>query len=113
MKPGEMRTADKDGVDFRETGDTTRDASMKTIYNSLVSDATAPAELVFKRAKAIEAGVLETFGDSNGLPDKAYRDRMRTLCFNLKDKKNPDLRRAVIEGDIDAAKLVTMSQQVR
>ena len=86
---------------------------MKTIYNSLVSDATAPAELVFQRAKAIEAGVLETFGDSNGLPDKAYRDRMRTLCFNLKDKKNPDLRRAVIEGDIDAAKLVTMSQQVR
>lgn len=44
--------------------------------------------------------------------DQAYRQKMRSLSLNLKDKNNPALRAAVVDGSIAAEKLVFMSAQV-
>ena len=40
---------------------------------------------------------------------KAYSDKARSLVFNLKDPKNPDLRFYVMTGQLEPLQLVTMS----
>jgi len=42
---------------------------------------------------------------------KEYKAKFRQLSFNLKDPKNPDLRRSVSDGVIDPATLVEMSPE--
>eukprot|EP01116_Phalansterium_solitarium_P019214 TRINITY_DN5302_c0_g1_i1.p1 TRINITY_DN5302_c0_g1~~TRINITY_DN5302_c0_g1_i1.p1 ORF type:complete len:307 (-),score=38.31 TRINITY_DN5302_c0_g1_i1:189-1109(-) len=40
-----------------------------------------------------------------------YRSKHRSLSFNLKNPKNPELRQSVMNGVIDPARLVTMSSE--
>lgn len=40
-----------------------------------------------------------------------YRNKVRSLSLNFKDKNNPDLRARAIEGDITAHQLVRMSNE--
>jgi transcription elongation factor S-II len=40
-----------------------------------------------------------------------YKTRMRTIIFNLKDKKNPELRRRVVLGEVSPEDLVVMSSE--
>ena len=47
-------------------------------------------------------------------PDVAkYRNKMRSLYLNLKDKANPMLREAVVSGDLSVEKFCVMTSQVR
>jgi len=48
---------------------------------------------------------------SGGASSKDYKAKFRTLSFNLKDSKNPDLRRAVLNGQVAAADLLTLSPE--
>lgn len=43
----------------------------------------------------------------NGVIQKAYFDRARTLIFNLKDNKNPEFRYKILEGGLTPIDLVT------
>lgn len=58
-------------------------------------------------AAAVETAVYNMY------PDMAsdYAAKVRSLAFNLKDANNPDLRRAVLAGDVTAEQLVTMSPE--
>ena len=38
-----------------------------------------------------------------------YKDRYRSLIFNLRDAKNPQLRQRVLQGEVDPHQLVRMS----
>jgi transcription elongation factor S-II len=40
-----------------------------------------------------------------------YKARMRTIIFNLKDKKNPELRRRVVLGEISPEDIAVMSSE--
>jgi transcription elongation factor S-II len=40
-----------------------------------------------------------------------YKTRMRTIIFNLKDKKNPELRRRVVLGEVSPEDLAVMSSE--
>ena len=40
-----------------------------------------------------------------------YKNKYRTLLFNLKDAHNPELRARVLMGDIPPAKLVRMTSE--
>lgn len=106
--------------------DKTRDKCMELIYDALCSDSTARAsspffdglygwarqrtapDLIFKRAQAIEEG---TYSGCDSETSASYKAKMRSLYLNLKDKNNPQLRLAIIEGDIPADKLHSMSPQ--
>ncbi|KAK9830781.1 hypothetical protein WJX74_006949 [Apatococcus lobatus] len=59
-----------------------------------------PAEL----ASAIEAALLKHYGGVT----KDYKLKLRTISANLKDPKNPALRRRVLVGDINPDALVRM-----
>ncbi|GFH18779.1 transcription elongation factor S-II, partial [Haematococcus lacustris] len=50
------------------------------------------------------------FAQSRGV-NQQYKAKFRSLSFNLKDPKNPDLRARVLEGDIEAQELVEMSAE--
>ncbi|TFY59371.1 hypothetical protein EVG20_g7814 [Dentipellis fragilis] len=101
------RTAKSDGVKLDATGDKTRDKCMELIYDALAFDSGAPSELIFSRAKAIESAVLTDQRSTNA----AYKNKIRQLIVNLKDKNNPGLRESVTSGDIPASKFAKMTSQ--
>lgn len=62
-----------------------------------------PENLAFK----IEAELFTLFGEVN----KKYREKGRSLLFNLKDRNNPDLRERVMSGEISPERLCSMSAE--
>jgi transcription elongation factor S-II len=59
-------------------------------------------------AAAIEAAMFKEFG---GAASKDYKAKFRQLSFNLKDPKNPDLRRSVLSGETEPAELLKMDAE--
>ncbi|CAN8256640.1 unnamed protein product [Cochlearia groenlandica] len=58
-------------------------------------------------ASKIEFEMFKLFGGVN----KKYRERGRSLLFNLKDKNNPELRERVMSEDISAERLCSMTAE--
>jgi transcription elongation factor S-II len=56
-------------------------------------------------AKSLEVEVFVNHKKKIELP---YKRRIQTLLFNLKDKKNPTLRKRVVAGEIPTSRLATM-----
>jgi len=102
------RSAKLDGVKVTATGDKTRDKCIELIYDSLSIGSSAPNDQILKKAQAIEQQVHTDFGNTLG---KEYKDKMRSLFLNLKDKSNPTLRESVVDGDIPVPHLCKMSPQ--
>jgi transcription elongation factor S-II len=57
-------------------------------------------------ALQIEAAIFELHGDS-----EKYTSTIRSRVFNLRDKKNPDLRENVILGSVSPAKFAKMTAE--
>jgi len=55
----------------------------------------------------IEDNIFIIFGDSG----TKYKDKIRSKVFNLKDKKNPELKTRVIKGEISPEQLATMTPE--
>lgn len=56
-------------------------------------------------AAAIEQKVFEAYDEAG------YRAQVRTILFNLKDKKNPDFRRRVLIGEVTCDEIVNMKSE--
>ncbi|XP_042498078.1 uncharacterized protein LOC122076695 isoform X2 [Macadamia integrifolia] len=63
----------------------------------------SPETLAFK----IEAELFKLFGGVN----KKYKEKGRSLLFNLKDRSNPELRERVISGEISPERLCSMTAE--
>ncbi|KAI3522452.1 hypothetical protein L1887_00223 [Cichorium endivia] len=63
----------------------------------------SPQELAFK----IEAELFKLFGGVN----KKYKEKGRSLMFNLKDRNNPELREKVLSGKISPERLCSMTPE--
>jgi len=100
----EVRTATGDGAKG-STGDTTRDKCTELLYNGLACDSSAPTDLILKKAVALEKCI---FNEHSGTT-AAYKAKIRSLCFNLKDKNNPSLRESVVAGELPVERLAKMS----
>ncbi|TFY82027.1 hypothetical protein EWM64_g1991 [Hericium alpestre] len=101
------RTTKSDGIKADATGDKTRDKCIELIYDGLAADSGAPSEQILTRAKAVESAVLS---DQRGTTP-GYKNKIRQLIVNLKDKNNPGLRESVVSGDIPATKFAKMTSQ--
>ena len=66
------------------------------------------SELILKKATGVETCVFDEFGDVNA----SYRNKMRRLFLNLKDKNNKRLRESVADGDLAVDRFCSMSAQV-
>jgi len=102
------RSAASDGVKVEHTKDRTRDTCAKLIYDALASDSGSPSDLILKRAVAVEA---EVFKQHNYMVNTEYRNKMRSLFSNLKDKSNPGLRESVVSGALRVDRLCSMTSQ--
>ncbi|EKM76347.1 hypothetical protein AGABI1DRAFT_45124 [Agaricus bisporus var. burnettii JB137-S8] len=100
------RSAKLDGVKGG-TGDTTRDKCIELVYDALVNDSSAPVELILSRARGVEKCVHH----DNGGTTAAYKQKIRSLFVNLKDKNNPGFRENVISGDVPVEKLAKMTSE--
>lgn len=67
-------------------------------------DATTPAIA----AAEVEQATFEHCGASTG---PSYKAKVRQLSFNLKDARNPDLRRRVLSGELEPSALPTLSAE--
>ncbi|KAF8152236.1 transcription elongation factor [Crassisporium funariophilum] len=101
-----VRTSKTDGVKGG-TGDNTRDKCVELIYDALVSDASAPNDLVLTKARGIEKSVYI----DNGGTTAEYKSKIRSLFVNLKDKANPGLRARVVDGSLSPEIFARMTSQ--
>lgn len=65
----------------------------------------SPEEL----AEELEEAIFQEFKNT----DNRYKNRVRSRVANLKDSKNPQLRTNFLVGALSAARLATMSAEVR
>ncbi|KAF8424540.1 transcription factor S-II, central domain-containing protein [Tirmania nivea] len=103
------RSKETDKVAWKCLSDPVRDNCLGMIYDGLCFEAALEVESskIFSRAKAVEAAVYT----ASKRTDQAYKTKIRSLYLNLKDKKNPYLRRRVINGDLSPERLSTMTSQ--
>jgi len=102
-----IRTIKMDGITIPSRNNKARDKCCEMIYDALASDSNAPSELILKKATGVEFAVFQEFGDVNA----AYRNKMRRLFLNLKDKNNKGLRASVVDGDLTIDRFCSMSSQ--
>ncbi|KAJ2397210.1 transcription elongation factor TFIIS [Coemansia sp. RSA 2559] len=102
-----LRTAESDKATIPQTGDGVRDKCIELLYNSMALDSNADSRDIVERAEGIE---LVEFNKA-GSVSTAYRARIRSLCLNLKDKKNPDLRKNIVEGNISVDRFCSMTSE--
>ncbi|KAI9249425.1 transcription elongation factor S-II [Phascolomyces articulosus] len=102
---GPPRTVKSDEIDFDSTGSGPRDKTIELMYSAVALGSYADSELLIKRAKAIEKAVFVDYGGVND----GYKNKVRSLALNLKNKNNPGLRESVVSGELPVVKLCTMS----
>ncbi|KAG4189672.1 hypothetical protein ERO13_A08G237100v2 [Gossypium hirsutum] len=76
---------------------------LKVGKDGLKQSLQSPQELAYQ----IEAELFKLFGGVN----KKYKEKGRSLLFNLKDRNNPELRERVVSGKITPHRLCSMSAE--
>ncbi|KAF9412869.1 RNA polymerase II elongation factor [Podila epigama] len=93
------RTVRSDGVRIRTTGNDTRDRCIEMLYQALGTNSNAESERLLKKATLIESIVFKKLSPE-GTPSQNYKAKIRSFFMNLRDKNNPKLREAVVDGDV-------------
>ncbi|EST05740.1 Transcription factor IIS, N-terminal [Kalmanozyma brasiliensis GHG001] len=99
-------------IDFEILNDKVRNACLKLLYQALEIGKENHGwndSQIFDAAVAVEAAILANQGKGSVTAD--YRNKVRSLSLNIKDKNNPDLRARVVEREISADVLVTMTNE--
>ncbi|CAO3687241.1 unnamed protein product [Umbelopsis vinacea] len=99
------RTVKSDEMRVKPTGNTPRDKTIEMMYSAIGLGSFADSELLMKRAEKIELVLFEEYG---GVTD-GYKNKVRSLILNLKNKRNPGLRESVVTGELSVKELCTMS----
>ncbi|CAK0785785.1 hypothetical protein CVIRNUC_008996 [Coccomyxa viridis] len=108
-------SADKDSLPassapapIQETGDSTRDRARQLFSDGLqMALPDVPNGDVAFACSEVECAIYAAAGGVN----KDYKAKSRRLSFNIKDPRNPDLRRRVLKGEITAVDLVNMTPE--
>ncbi|KAI7834630.1 transcription factor S-II, central domain-containing protein [Kickxella alabastrina] len=90
------------------SGDSTRNKCIELLYNSIAADSDADSEILLQRSSGIE---LVEFEKAESSITTTYKSKIRSLCLNLRDKKNPDLRNSVVLGIITPKHLCNMTSE--
>ena len=102
---GPPRTVKTDEVFVKSTGNVPRNKTIELMYAAIGFGSGADSDLLLKRAVAIEKNIFSEFGDIN----QDYKNKVRSLSLNLKNKSNPGLRESVVSGELSIEKLCNMS----
>ncbi|QPG75465.1 hypothetical protein FOA43_002820 [Brettanomyces nanus] len=102
------RTPANDGVKISFYENPTRNGSISGLYTALAMGSAAQPDTVIKVAKAVEE---RAFDVNDGKVADKYRNKMRSLIMNLRNKKNPELRLKVLSGELRPENFVVMTNQ--
>ncbi|KAF2850816.1 transcription elongation factor-like protein s-ii [Plenodomus tracheiphilus IPT5] len=103
--PSDKRNHRTDKVKYQVTGNESRDACVRLMYDGLAFMSEAMPDDILIVAKQVEAAAYSNTGSVND----TYKAKMRSLFQNLKNKTNPKLRKRVFSGDISPKRFVTMT----
>lgn len=106
LKSTTPRNPKTDGVDTTFYDNTTRNASISALYTALAIERDDSSSLILSIAKQIE---LEVFKLEYSQVNDNYRNKLRTLTMNLRNKKNPDLRDRLLTKNIIPSQFIKMS----
>lgn len=86
--------------------------SLELIYQALASGTNASSDLVHKIASQVEYEVytlLQRNPSTNNA--ESYREKIKSLFLNLRDKSNPELKLNVLRGDLSASQFSSMTPE--
>ncbi|PNS18007.1 Transcription elongation factor S-II [Sphaceloma murrayae] len=104
----EKRNANADGVNVAVTGNATRDACVRLMYDGLAFMSEELPDEILKVARAVELAAYDKYQPETS---QQYKTRLRSLFQNLKNKSNPQLRVSVFTGAIEPKKFVVMTHE--
>ena len=89
--------------------DPQRAMSVGLMYDGLVLGSPVSPQEVIKKARAIEAAVIALPESKDTNSSEYYKEKMRSLYANLKNKSNPELKQGILAGDISPEKFAIMT----
>ncbi|KAM3122425.1 transcription elongation factor S-II [Candidozyma auris] len=100
------RNPKTDGVDTTIYDNSTRNASVSALYTALAIERDDDSKTIINVAIKIES---EVFAEEYSKVNDVYRNKLRTLTMNLRNKKNPDLRANLLTGSLKPEKFIKMT----
>jgi len=93
------------------TKDTARNNCIGLIYDGLCVGSELPMKQILELAKQVEAAALNLPAAKGSSSSPVYKDKIRSLYQNLKNKSNPQLRKSILNGDVTPQRFVTMTHE--
>ena len=93
------------------TDDQARSNYIGLMYDGLCQNSTNLSKEILECAKAIEQAALDLPAAKGSSSEAAYRDKIRSLYQNLRNKSNPELKVRVLSGEITPQRLVVMTHE--
>lgn len=115
-KPSQGAIATPKLTQLIKCNDSSRDKIRELLVNALSKVISEADEEIIDEVNAcdpirvavsVESVMFEKLGRSTGAEKLKYR----SIMFNIRDEKNPDLRRRVLLGEVKPEKLVTMTPE--
>lgn len=108
--PLDKRTWKTDSINKGSlTGEPARNNSIGLLYDGLVTGSDLPAAKVLEKARAVESAIMKLPETNGSHTSDAYKEKVRTLYQNLKNKANPELRQRILNGKTTPERFVTMT----
>lgn len=93
------------------TSDTARNNCIGLMYDGLCFGSEAPMKQILELAKQIESAALNLPAAKGSSNSPIYKDKIRSLYQNLKNKSNPKLRQRIVGGEIAPERFVNMTHE--
>ncbi|KAL8946259.1 MAG: hypothetical protein Q9222_007324, partial [Ikaeria aurantiellina] len=106
--PLDQREWKKDNVSLDRTDSAIRNSCIGLLYNGLAPYSPDPSTKILTVASSVEAACFASLGPETREP---YKQKIRSLFQNLRNKSNPTLRVRVLAGDIKPDKFVVMTHE--
>lgn len=93
------------------TSDSGRNNCIGLMYDGLVPGSSLPTSQILEIAKQIESAALDLPLAKGSPISSVYKEKIRSLYQNLKNKSNPFLRQKLLSGKITPDRFVTMTHE--
>ena len=110
--PLDKRTYKTDKVSIDTlTSDPARNKCIGLTYDGLCQNSSLPSSHILDLAKQVESAALDLPNANSSPSSTIYREKIRSLYQNLRNKSNPQLRQRVLSGEITAFRFVRMTHE--
>lgn len=93
------------------TSDASRNNCIGLMYDGLCLGSEMASSQIVEIAKQVESAALSLPGVNSSPASPIYREKIRSLFQNLKNKSNPQLRTRVLSGEISPSRFVRMTHE--